>query len=103
MPDGRSCGGIDGGDRPRGHVDASMIGVTNSLPSHALPKFESYRCARNHLNFPTKVSVADEQFHGIGRLEQRGASATKGLGQNGLAMRWLVEQNKNHKFLAKPA
>jgi hypothetical protein len=35
--------------------------------SHALPKFESYRCARNHLNFPTKVSVAYEQFHGIGR------------------------------------
>jgi hypothetical protein len=38
------------------------------LTNHALPKFESYRCSRNHLNFPAKVGVAYEQFHGIGRL-----------------------------------
>jgi hypothetical protein len=38
------------------------------LPSQALPKFESYRCYRNSLNFLTKVSNAYEQFHGIGRL-----------------------------------
>ena len=37
-------------------------------PSQALPKFESYRCSRNSLNFLTKVSNAYEQFHGIGRL-----------------------------------
>jgi hypothetical protein len=36
--------------------------------SQALPKFESYRCYRNSLNFLTKVSNAYEQFHGIGRL-----------------------------------
>jgi acyl-CoA thioester hydrolase len=36
--------------------------------SRSLPKFESYRCARKNLNFLTKVSVAYEQFHGIGRL-----------------------------------
>ena len=46
-------------------INIAMLRAT----SHALPKFESYRGARNHLNFPTKVSVSDEQFHGIGRLE----------------------------------
>jgi hypothetical protein len=38
------------------------------MASHALPKFESYCCSRNHLNFLAKVSVAYEQFHGIGCL-----------------------------------
>jgi hypothetical protein len=36
--------------------------------SQVLPKFESYRCSRNSLNFLTKLSNAYEQFHGIGRL-----------------------------------
>jgi hypothetical protein len=45
-------------------VQELQIGGT----SHALPKFESYCCSRNHLNFLAKVSVAYEQFHGIGRL-----------------------------------
>jgi hypothetical protein len=35
--------------------------------SQTLPKFESYRCSRNSLNFLTKVRNAYEQFHGIGR------------------------------------
>jgi IstB-like ATP binding protein len=38
------------------------------LTSQALPKFESYCCSRNSLNFVTKVSNTYEQFHGVGRL-----------------------------------
>ena len=56
----RIRGGEPVGQMPR----SEPIGVT----SQALPKFESYRCSRNSLNFLTKVSNAYEQFHGIGRL-----------------------------------
>lgn len=41
-------------------------------PSRALPKFESYRCSRKNLNFLAYLSVAYEQFHGIGRLATAG-------------------------------
>jgi hypothetical protein len=44
------------------------VDVAPFQTSQALPKFESYRCYRNSLNFLTKVSNAYEQFHGIGRL-----------------------------------
>ncbi len=59
----RIRGGEPVGQMPR----SEPIGVT----SQALPKFESYRCSRNSLNFLTKVSNAYEQFHGIGRLVRR--------------------------------
>jgi hypothetical protein len=36
--------------------------------SRAFPKFESYRCSRNGLNFPAKGSTAYDQFLGIDRL-----------------------------------
>jgi phosphate-selective porin OprO/OprP len=39
-----------------------------SPTSRALPRFESYRGSRNSLNFLTKVNIAYEKFHGIGRL-----------------------------------
>ena len=54
-------------DRARDRRRCRRVGCSGT--SQALPKFESYRCYRNSLNFLTKVSNAYEQFHGIGRLD----------------------------------